>query len=88
MKIFTAISLYSIIPVLILQNWLLLAAIAVVIFSARYGAVLLIPLAILIDGYFGNFYTIPYLSFLATVWYVLVEYLRPRVMNRNLWKYE
>ena len=88
MKLFTAIGLYSLIPILILQNWLLFAAIVVVIFSARYGAVLLIPLAILIDGYFGNFYTVPYLSFLATLWYVLVEYIRPRIMNNSLWKYE
>lgn len=85
MRIFAAVSLYSIIPILILQNWLLFAAIVVVIFSARYGALFLIPLAILIDGYFGNFYAVPYLSFLATLWYVLVEYLRPRVMNNNLW---
>ena len=84
MKTFIAICLYLMIPVLILQNWLLLAAIVVVFFSVRYGSVLLIPLAILIDGYFGNFYAVPYLSLLATVWYVFVEYLRPRVINHNL----
>ncbi len=64
-----------------MQNWLFLAAIATFAFSIRFNPVSLIPLAILIDGYFGNFHTFPYLSILTIIWFLIVEFLRPRFVH-------
>ena len=75
------IILYIIITFTVLQNWLLTAAIATLMFSLRYGSITLIPLAILIDGYFGNFFTIPALSIGSILWFVVVDFLRPRFIN-------
>lgn len=79
MNIIPAILLYVIIAVSIMQNWLVLSVLSVVFFSFRYNAAFLIPLAILIDGYYGNFYSIPYLSFFSVGWFLVVEYLRPKI---------
>lgn len=53
----------------------------VLVYSFWYNAITLIPLAILVDGYFGNFYTVPVLSMMVVVWYVIVEFLRPKLAN-------
>jgi len=82
MRIFGAIFIYLLIILTILQNWLLLAGGLIMWFSIQFGAATLIPLAILIDGYFGNFSSFPYLSSLAIVWYLLIEYLRPLIINK------
>jgi hypothetical protein len=84
MKILTIVSLYILIIIAILQNWLWLAGLLVLLFSLQFGAAALVPAAILIDGYFGNFYTWPYLSFAAIAWYVFIDYIRPKVLNPSL----
>lgn len=78
---FTSLLIYISIVISIMQNWLILAAILVSLFSIKYGAVTLIPLAMLIDGYYGNYHAVPVLSIVAVGWFVLVEYLRPRFAN-------
>lgn len=81
MRITTSIILYLVITFSVLQNWLVLACLSLLVFSFMNGAGYLIFLAILIDGYFGNFYNVPYLSLLAVWWYMLIFYLRPKVVN-------
>ncbi len=81
MKPVISIILYLVIAFSILQNWLFVAAAAIVLFSLKYSSVMLIPLAILIDGYFGNFHSLPYLSLLSVWWYLVAEYFRPKVVN-------
>lgn len=81
MKIFSALTLYLIIIFSIMQNWLLLAAVVIFLFSAKYNSVFLIPLAIFIDGYFGNFYTTPTLSMASILWFIVVELLRPKFIH-------
>lgn len=76
-----AILLYTLVIFSFIQGWELLAFSFILIFSFWYNAVALIPLAILIDGYFGNFYDIPVLSFMAVIWFVVVEYLQPKIAN-------
>jgi hypothetical protein len=88
MKILIGILLYTAIVIAILQNWLWLGGLFTLVFSLRYGAVTLIPLAILIDGYFGNFYGWPYLSLIAIVWYIFIEYIRPRILDSGIIKNE
>ncbi|MCA9358029.1 hypothetical protein KC902_02085 [Candidatus Kaiserbacteria bacterium] len=75
----TAITLYFLLALAILQNWLFAAVLLIIIFSYQFGGASLIPLAFLIDGYFGNFESVPYLSIFSVVWYLLVEYVRPKV---------
>jgi hypothetical protein len=81
MQIFIAILLYVGIIIFFVQNWLLLAIFCTVTFSVRYGALALIPLAIVLDGYFGNFYGVPYLSLMSVVWYIITGYMQPKLIN-------
>jgi hypothetical protein len=76
-----AISLYTLVIFSLLQGWLFPTFCLVLVYSFVYNSITLIPLAILMDGYFGNFYTVPVLSFLAVLWYIVVEYLRPKIAN-------
>ncbi len=62
-----------------LQGWYMVAALLVVIFSLRVSAVYLIPLAIILDGYYGNFYSLPLLSLGSVWWYLSIEFLKPRL---------
>jgi len=78
-----ASALYFFAIISFLQNWLLLAIFFTILFSLRFGAVALIPAAILIDGYFGNYYGLPLLSLGAIVWFMLVEYVRPKIIDLN-----
>jgi len=71
--------LFLLILFAVLQNALFLAAAAVSFFSIKYSAYPLIPLAIMLDAYFGAFYTVPILSICAVVWATGVELIRPRL---------
>lgn len=62
------------------QNHLLIGFILVLIFTFRHGALLLIPLAFLIDGYFGAFQTIPTITLLAITWYAFSAIARPQLL--------
>lgn len=81
MKIFLAIGLYVIVILSFLQNWFFVMLVGLLAFSFWFGAAALIPAAIIIDGYFGNFYEFPYLSVYSVGWFVLVEYVRPKVVQ-------
>lgn len=83
-QFFISCVLYLGVAISILQNWLLLAFVLLVWFSLRHGAVLFIPLAIMIDGYFGNFYSLPLLSFISVWWYLVVSYVNPKLSNFKL----
>jgi hypothetical protein len=79
MKIFFAVMLYALALFSFLQGWLLTAIVATVLYSIQYGALVFIPAAILMDGYFGNFQQIPHLSIVSILWFVSIEYVRPRI---------
>lgn len=64
-----------------LQGWLILAFLALLAYSSAGSTAYLIPIAILLDGYFGNFSSVPLLSIAAVAWYLLSEYLRPRMIS-------
>ena len=81
MNIVLPVSLYLSLLFATMQNWLLLAGVLIIVFSLRYKAASLIPLAILIDGYFGNFYTIPFLSLASVVWFMFIEYMHPKIIS-------
>ncbi len=69
-----------------MQGWMVLAVFLIVLFSVRYSALPLVFLAIALDGYYGNFFAIPYLSLASVVWYVLMEYIRPKLHSPDMIK--
>jgi hypothetical protein len=81
MKFYWGIAIYLGMVYTFLQGVVWLSFLLLAVYSLLYGAGLVIPVAILIDGYFGNFYSIPYLSLISVWWYILVDYVRPRIIN-------
>lgn len=80
MKFFLDCLLFILIALMIVQNHLIIGFLLVVVFTFRVGALLLIPLAIFIDGYFGAFYSIPMITVAAILWYVVSEFVRPQLL--------
>ncbi len=80
MKLAFNIFLYFLTAFAVLQGHLLIAGGAVLLFTYRCGAGLLVPLAFLIDGYFGAFYHIPWISIAACIWFFISEFIRPRLL--------
>lgn len=81
MRTFLSTLLYIIVIFSFLQSWWLLFVLSLTVFSIQFGAVALIPIAILFDGYFGNYFGFPYLSFFAILWFVAVEFIRPKIID-------
>lgn len=75
---FIATAWYLLIVFAVMQNVVWLGVVAIVWFTLRFGAVSLLPLAILLDGYYGAFFSVPVLSISAIVWYVASELFRVR----------
>ena len=61
----------------------LLAVPLIIWFSFRVSAVWLLPVAILLDGYFGAFYEMTVISIAILIWYVFSELLRPQLLWQN-----
>jgi hypothetical protein len=80
MRFFVNIILYLAIAFLLLQNQIVAAVVLVFIFTYRVGAVWLIPLAFCLDGYFGAFYDVPYITLVSLIWYGVSEFIRPRLI--------
>ncbi len=71
--------LYGTVLLLVIQNQLLLAALAALLFTYYRSAAWLIPLGFLVDGYFDAFYTVPMFSIITIIWFVISELLKPRL---------
>jgi len=82
MRFFITLALYFFIALMVIENQLIVAALLVLWFTSRVGAVWLLPLAFLLDGYFGAFADIPYITITACVWYIISEYIRPRLITQ------
>lgn len=80
MKLAINILLYIFIAFMVLQNHLLIAGLAVVLFTYRCGAGLLVPMAFMIDGYFGAFHQLPLFTIGACIWFFVSELIRPRLL--------
>lgn len=81
MKLVSYSLLYLLIALLVIENQLIVAVLASVWFTYKVGAFWLIPLAFLLDGYFGAFHHIPFISLIACLWYVASEFARPRLFS-------
>ena len=64
-----------------MQSWLLLAAACLTVVSFKSNAAYLIPIAIIMDGYYGAFYSFPWLSVSAVLWFLVIEYVKPRMTS-------
>ncbi len=82
MRLFITLVLYFLIALMIIENQIVVTALLAGWFTFRASAVWLLPLAFLLDGYFGAFSDIPYISLIACVWYVISEYIRPQLIVR------
>jgi hypothetical protein len=71
--------LYGTILLLVVQNQLLLAALAALLFTYYRSAAWLIPLGFLVDGYFDAFYAVPMFSIITIIWFIISELLKPRL---------
>lgn len=60
-----------------MQNLLPFTVLLTFVFTLRFGAVWLIPLAFLLDAYFGTYSSVPVLSLVSIGWFVVFESLRP-----------
>lgn len=80
MNNFISIFIYISITIAVLQNVFIVAIPLAIWFTFRCGAGWLLPLALLIDGYFGAFYTVPYFSITIIFWFFITEIVRPRLI--------
>jgi hypothetical protein len=81
------IVLYFSIALMVVENQIFIAALLAAWFTFRVGAVWLLPLAFLLDGYFGAFFDTPYISLITGIWYVASEYIRPRlIVQKNTYE--
>lgn len=83
MRNLISVFLYLTIIVTLLQGLFVVTVPLAIWFSFRVGALALLPVAILIDGYFGAFFEIPVLSIVTLLWYVVCELLRPQLLWQN-----
>lgn len=82
MRVIYFICFYILIAISLMQNLLPFTVVLGVTFSMYFGAVWLIPLAVLTDAYFGAFGSIPVFSLIAITWYGTFEFLRPYLRMR------
>ncbi|MCA9358850.1 hypothetical protein KC926_01440 [Candidatus Kaiserbacteria bacterium] len=80
MRYILAILIFITITLSIMQSWLFLALGLAIYSSFKYTATPLIFLAVLLDAYYGAFHTFPVLTGVSIFWFVLVEYISPRLM--------
>lgn len=79
MKFIYMILAMILVAVAVMQNLLWLAALFTLLFTAYFGAGALFILAVLIDGYYNVFVSVPVFSLIALVWYFVSELIRARV---------
>ena len=65
----------------LMQSWLIFAAICLTFISVKSNTVFILPVAIIMDGYLGGYYFIPWLSISALIWFLFIERLKPRMSS-------
>lgn len=79
MNAFYFICFYLLLAISVMQNLMLFTVVIAIAFTLRFGAIGLIPLAIMLDAYFGAFDAVPVFSLIAVGWYIGFELLKPRL---------
>jgi hypothetical protein len=84
MKYLLLFCIYIGIALMLLEQHLVWAVVLIVLFTYFSGAVWLLPLGLLVDGYFGRVATFPIFTISITLWYVVSTLLRPLLTNTKL----
>jgi hypothetical protein len=66
-----------------LQGWFFIAVPLLLYFTFYYSAAWVVPVALLIDGYFGALYTFPKLTVFTLVWFIVSELIKPHLLWQN-----
>lgn len=74
------IPLYIAIGLLCLEQVWWLAIPLIIIYMYRYQSYELFVIALLLDGYVGSFYHIPYYSLVTVFTVIVAEWARPKIM--------
>lgn len=65
------------------QGWFLVSIPLIIIFTYYYSAAWLVPVALLIDGYFGALHTVPELTAYTLLWFIASELIKPHLLWQN-----
>ena len=65
---------------LLLMQYFVVAGIVAVFYMFKFVGYELIVLAILIDGYYGAFYSVPYLSIMTALAVFIVSIIKPYLL--------
>ena len=77
------ISLLLLITLAFLMQYFLVAMIIALYYMFRYVGYELIVLAVLVDGYYGAFYSVPYLSIMSVLALLVANILKPYLLYTN-----
>jgi hypothetical protein len=83
MKLLTNFILCIVILFALMQSHFYVAAALVVVFTMRASAAWIIPIALLVDGFYGAFYTSPNITIAVVLWYIVSEFLKPRIFVKK-----
>ena len=79
MKFIYMVLAMVLVAVAVMQNLLWLAGLFALLFTFYFGAGALFILAVLIDGYYNVYASVPVFSLMALVWYFVSELIRTRL---------
>jgi hypothetical protein len=65
------------------SGWYVVSIPLAVYFSLYYNGAWLVPLALMIDAYFGALETFPKLTAVAFLLFVCLEFIKPRILWQN-----
>jgi hypothetical protein len=83
MKFLINILLGILILFALMQSYFYVAIALILLFTVRASAIWIIPLAFLIDGFYGAFYSFPYITVAVVLWYIVSEFLKPRIFVKK-----
>jgi len=74
-------TLYFLIPLTFINNYIWLTVLSAFLFIYYYNSLWLIPMAILLDGYFGDFSAVPFLSIGVIAGSLIIEFIKSLFLN-------
>ncbi len=73
MRYFGFIICFLFLIISVLQGWMFASVAISLLLSWYFGALILVVLAFILDGYYGAFYGWPMLSIVSIIWFVFLE---------------
>ena len=66
-----------------MQGWFVMTICFAFLFTLQHNAAWLFLIAILLDGYFGAFFSFPTLTVASILWFLVAEFIKPTVLWHN-----